>query len=149
MADINKIGLLVIINDAFLVCRKNSFTSKLIMPGGKIEPGETDRDCLTREIQEELGTNIQLEDIHYYGTYLDKAASDDPEIEMSVEIKLYKSRINGYPVPSSEIIELKWFNILDNRNELSAIIRNKILPALIKNKDLNWSDVLTNRTANE
>ncbi len=84
MADFNKIGLLAIKNDAFLVCRKNSYTSKLIMPGGQIEPGETIEDCLNREILEELGNNVYLENIQYFGTYLDKAASDDPIINKTV-----------------------------------------------------------------
>lgn len=31
-------------------------------PGGKIEPGETARDCLIREIKEELNITIRIDD---------------------------------------------------------------------------------------
>ncbi len=139
MANFNKVGLLVIENDAFLVCRKNNYTSKLIMPGGQIEPGESLEECLIREIREELGEDIKLENIKHFGTYEDKAASDDPTVNKTVEIQLYKARIVGTPIPSSEVVELIWFNKQDNREELSAIIRNKILPDVINRKELNWS----------
>ncbi|MBI9046381.1 MAG: A/G-specific adenine glycosylase [Anaerolineaceae bacterium] len=37
-------------------------------PGGKVEPGESLADCLRREIQEELGVNIQVN--AHFGKYL-------------------------------------------------------------------------------
>lgn len=138
MADFNKVGLLVVEDDAFLVCRKNNYTSKLIMPGGQIEPGESVEECLLREVREELGENIRLENVEYFGTYIDKAASDDPTIDKTVEIQLYEARMMGTPTPSSEVVELVWFNEQGNREELSAIIKNKILPDLIERKRLNW-----------
>ena len=139
MADFNKVGLLFIQNDSFLVCRKDNYTSKLIMPGGQIDPGETVEDCLIREIHEELGNQVKLEDISYFGTYFDKAASDDPTVIKTVEIQLYKAKLVGSPSPSSEVIELLWFGKKDNQNELSAIIRNKILPDLIVRNEINWT----------
>ena len=58
VADFNKVGLLAIENDSFLVCRKDNYTSKLIMPGGQIESGESIQDCLFREVREELGKKV-------------------------------------------------------------------------------------------
>lgn len=131
-------GLLVIKNNSFLTCRKDNYTSKLIMPGGQIEPRESVRECLMREVREELGRKVKLSYIEYFGTYLDKAASDDPTIDKTVEIKLYKAKLFGAIEPSAEIVELIWFSQGDNLNDLSAIIRNKILPDLIARKELNW-----------
>lgn len=130
MADFNKIGLLTLRDGSFLVCRKNNYTSKLIMPGGKIETGESAEECLKREIFEELGNAITLENIRYIGTYFDKAASDDPKIDKTVEIRLYHADLVGVPTPSSEIIELIWFNQNNDQEELSSIIKRKILPDL-------------------
>ena len=139
MADFNKIGLLAIKNDSFLVCRKDNYTSKLIMPGGQIESGESIEDCLVREVREELGEKVNLENVVYFGTYIDKAASDDPTINKTVEIKLYKADLIGKPVPSAEVIELIWFSKSNDLNDLSSIIRNKILPDLISKKEINWA----------
>ena len=138
MADFNKVGLLFIHNNRILLCRKNHSTSKLILPGGCIEPGESVEQCLSREIREELG-NVSLNDIEYIGTYTDKAASDDPSIEKTVEIKLYKGDIIGNPVASSEIIELIWFGADSDRSQLAPSITNKILPDLIKRGLLPWN----------
>ena len=138
MADFNKVGLLVTKDDAFLLCRKNNYTSKLIMPGGQIDPGESVKECLIREIKEELGEDVKLENVQYFGTYEDKAASDDPNVHKTVEIQLYKADMKGTPVPSSEVVELIWFGQQSNKDELSPIIVNKILPNLIERRELKW-----------
>ncbi|HUS11868.1 MAG TPA: NUDIX domain-containing protein [Pyrinomonadaceae bacterium] len=138
MADFNKVGLLVVRDNSFLVCRKNNYTSRLIMPGGQYELGESALQCLEREVNEELG-DVSLENARYLGTYLDKAASDDANENKTVEIQLYRAELKGTPTPSSEVVELLWFNSASDKNELSAIIANKILPDLIARGELLWS----------
>jgi 8-oxo-dGTP pyrophosphatase MutT (NUDIX family) len=137
MADFNKVGLLAINDDRLLLCRKDHFTSKLILPGGRIEAGESSEECLSREILEELG-EVTLLEMEYVGTYQDRAASDDPSIEKTVEIQLFRGDIIGNPVASSEIVELVWFGQASDRSELSPILINKILPDLIDRGLLNW-----------
>lgn len=138
MADFNKVGLLAISDNRLLLCRKDHFTSKLILPGGRIEAGESAEQCLTREIEEELG-DVMLGELEYIGTYQDRAASDDPTIHKTVEIQLFKGEIIGEPIASSEIVELVWFGQDSDENELSPILVNKILPDLIERGLLNWN----------
>jgi len=138
MADINKAGVLITKDDRFLLCRKKDTTSKLIIPGGSIELGENPEECIIREVHEELGDDVQVLELQYLGTYEDNAAYDDPAIHKVVQIILYQAKMAGTPMPSSEISELVWFDSQLDKNELSPIIKNKILPDLIKRKVLNW-----------
>ena len=48
-------------------------------PGGKIEPGETSRQALVREIQEELDTEIKV------GDFIDTVEYDYPTFHLSMD----------------------------------------------------------------
>ena len=48
-------------------------------PGGKIEPGETPQEALTREIQEELDTKIKV------GSLIDTIEYDYPTFRLSMD----------------------------------------------------------------
>lgn len=54
-----------------------------------------------------------------------------------VLIRLYKGKIIGSPIPSSEIGALYWIGRDDSKNpKVSPIIKNKIIPDLVKRKIL-------------
>lgn len=132
MADFNKVGLLIFSNDnkEILVTVKNHFTSDYLLPGGRIEEGESDEDCLVREIKEELACELNRNSLVFIGEYEDVAAGDASK---KVSIKLYQGQVFGEPVPSSEIIEVHKISREDIANaKVSPIIRNKILPDLIE-----------------
>ncbi len=46
-----------------------SFAGKWEFPGGKIEEGERARDCVSREIREELGGEIIVKDMFFKDTH--------------------------------------------------------------------------------
>jgi 8-oxo-dGTP pyrophosphatase MutT (NUDIX family) len=53
-------GVLIIKNRRVLTLRENDKPFYL-MPGGKLEPGETDEAAATREIMEELGVSVDIQ----------------------------------------------------------------------------------------
>jgi 8-oxo-dGTP pyrophosphatase MutT (NUDIX family) len=143
MADFNKVGLLSIVDNRVLFVRKKRLGA-LILPGGCLEPGETNEDCLRREIREELGPDVVLDDIAYIGVYEDIAASDDPAVRKTVRIALYQGTLSGNPRASSEIVELVWLDqhsASEDWTALSPILRNKIIPDLIDRGMLAWPEL--------
>ena len=136
MADIRKIGLLTLRGERVLLCRKHGL-APLILPGGRIEPGETAEECLVRELHEELG-DVTLNTPELLGIYVDRAATADPAEVKTVEITLYGGTLRGAPVASSEIDELVWFGSDDDRAALSPILINRIFPDLVRRGLLPW-----------
>lgn len=134
MAYYNKIGLLVLSPDGkkFLVCQKSpdDVTAQYIMPGGQVEPGEEPVETLTREIREELSTDVDPTALKFIAEYQDVAAGQPGR---GVSIKLFSGTLNGEPTPTSEIKKLHWISKDDASNErVSPIIRNKIIPDLMQ-----------------
>lgn len=66
---------LILDNGKVLLAQRKSGAQQSLkweFPGGKLEPGETPEECLTREIEEELNIDIQVQNIftavvHSYG----------------------------------------------------------------------------------
>jgi 8-oxo-dGTP pyrophosphatase MutT (NUDIX family) len=134
LPDIDKVGLLIVRDGRILLCRKRRGTALLILPGGKREAGESDIECLHREINEELG-EVRVASLDLLGRYRDRAAG---EAERYVSIALYRGEIHGTPAPQAEIAELVWFGAGDDRAQLAPSIANHILPDLVARGILGW-----------
>jgi len=134
VSEIHKCGLLVVRDDGcVLLCRKKRGTRLLILPGGKLEPGETQEQCLRRELREEL--SAEAGDLRHIGTYTDVAAGDPAR---TVRIELYCGTLAQEPVASSEIDELVWFGPQDDPGQLAPSLRNRVFPDLIRRGMLSW-----------
>lgn len=139
MAYYNKIGLLILNEDQakFLACEPGEkylekSVTQYLMPGGQFVEN-SEKECLSAEIKEELNCEVDLESLEFIGEYIDEAAVAGRD----VKIRLYKGKVIGSPAPSGEIGALHWIggNDIDNP-KVSPIIRNKIIPDLVKRKIL-------------
>jgi 8-oxo-dGTP pyrophosphatase MutT (NUDIX family) len=127
---LSKFGLAVIENNRLLLCEPFAFPD-LILPGGLKEGSETHIENLTREVREELGEGAVLEisSLQYLGRFQDLAAG---RTERIVEIDLYYGHLSGTLRPSTEIKALHWFGPDDSEEVLSPILKNHIIPYLVR-----------------
>lgn len=77
------------------------------MLGGTIEPGETDVECLIREVKEEANTDIKEGTLKFLSEFEDKAHGRENTI---VNMRMYSGELVGEPKPSNEIVEIKYFD---------------------------------------
>ena len=96
----------LIVDDAgrLLVVRKRG-TTVWMQPGGKPEPGETPAQTLARELHEELGVHVPLNDLEPLGRYRAAAAN---EADTTVVADVFRVALDQPVRAAAEIDEVRW-----------------------------------------
>ncbi len=128
MNKIHKAGL-ALIRDWKVLLAKEYGTDKFFIPGGTLEQGEDSLQALMREVKEELGIELEKNDIEFLGSYEDKATLEPDTL---IHMDLYRSYTKKLPKPSGEIEKLEWFGAKDDWNNVGTVGRVKVKPDLIK-----------------
>ncbi len=134
MLTIKKVALAVFKDKKILQVRSKKHPEVFFTLGGKIEAGESDIDCLKREIKEEINCGIDGSSIKFLTTFEDVAHGKNGNL---VNIKMYEGNIIGSPTPSSEITEIGFFDTKSDKIHLSIIAQRIIFPWLKKYKYIN------------
>lgn len=85
--------------------------------GGRVELGESDVECLKREIKEEINCQIRDETLEFLVEFQDVAHDCENTL---INIKLYKGEIVGVPCASSEIVEICYVDSSMDRKNLTT-----------------------------
>ena len=109
-AMIDKIAWIYIKNNKILSTLSKG-KDKYYIPGGKREEFENDIETLTREIQEELSVNLDLNTLKYYGTF--KAQAHGKDEGVVVKMSCYTADYTGTLKVDSEIAEIVWLEYKD------------------------------------
>ena len=108
-----------------LLVRKRG-TSAFMQPGGKIEPHELPVHALARELEEELGLDIDPEQAAYLGHFSAPAANEPGFV---VHAEIFQLHIDVDVTPAAEIEEVIWIDPLtDGRVPLAPLTEDLILP---------------------
>lgn len=125
---IDKLAYILIRDGKILMSRSRS-KQLYYIPGGKREPGESDHDALSREVEEELSVTIKADTISYLGTF--EAQADGHPAGTIVKMTCYEAEYNGELAASSEIAEIRWLRYSDT-DKIAAV--DKIIYAFLREK---------------
>lgn len=120
----------IIIKDGKLLMVKGKKHDELWTPGGKVEAGESDQECLKRELKEEIGANLLS--CRFFTEYTNPAFYH-PE-QMLTE-RVYIAEIEGDVKPDAEIESIIWFGKEDFESKKFPMITHDaeiLIPDLIK-----------------
>ncbi len=120
---IKVVGLFI--RDAALLIVRKRGDSRFISLGGKIEVGESDFECLCREVREEIGCSVVSAE------FFDSFEGMNLEKTCPIEVRCYFVVLEGNPKPQSEIEECRFVGKSD-LFALGSMLELHIIPALVK-----------------
>ncbi len=99
-------AIIIDTNNRLLLVRKHN-TQKFMLPGGKIEIGESAIDALLRELKEEISLQIAENDAVYINSY-EADAANEPNYKIHSQVFKINLTESHTLSPQAEIDEVIW-----------------------------------------
>ncbi|WP_424464490.1 NUDIX hydrolase [Pseudoclavibacter helvolus] len=118
-----------------LTVRKRG-TTKFMLPGGKLEPGESPKAAAIREIEEEVGISLADADVTFLGEWRTAAAN---EAATDLLGTVYLAALAGVPRARAEIDELRWVDAYPGPDadlaDLAPLLSECVMPELRRRRE--------------
>lgn len=109
-----------------LLLVRKAGTPCFMQAGGKIEPGEDPAAALIRELDEEIGLRVDVDDLRPVGRFAAAAANEPGH---RIDATVFHLRSTHVPVPAAEIEEAIWVDAATVETlTLAPLLREHILP---------------------
>lgn len=126
--DIYKASGIIIVGRRVLVERSVG-KEFFIHPGGKIEPGETPKQAVIRELQEEFRIEVHESDLEEFD-HNTAPAANSPEVAVHMEVFLVK-KWRGEITPDNEVEEIRWLTSdVPKDIKIGSIMEHETIPKL-------------------
>lgn len=126
----------ILIKDKKLLVEKSKNKEFFIAPGGSIEPGETAKQALVRELMEEFQIKVEEKDLEEFGTFTAEATGQPGRI-VEMQCFLVKKWL-GEPTPDNEVEKILWIESTIPENiRISSIFEHEVIPRLKSRKLIN------------
>lgn len=126
--DIYKASGIIIVDRKVLVERSKG-KEYFIHPGGKIEPGETAKQAVIRELKEEFQIDVSEDDLRPFDKNSAPAANS-PEVNVHMEVFIVE-KWRGDINPDSEVEEIRWLtSALPTDIKIGSIMEHETIPKL-------------------
>jgi 8-oxo-dGTP diphosphatase len=118
-------GIIFIDGKLVLIGQKNKFGKEVyLFPGGGVEHKESPKDCVKREIKEEIGLDVEVLNLMYYNTV---SSSWDDSLNMFYGCKVIGGDLK-IPKEEEKLTEIK---LIESEEELNQL---RFFPEELKNK---------------
>jgi 8-oxo-dGTP pyrophosphatase MutT (NUDIX family) len=112
--------------DGYTLLVRKRGTTAFMQPGGKIEAHELPVHALARELEEELGLQIDPAQATFLGEFSAPAANEPGFV---VQAQIFQLSIDAEVTPAAEIEEVIWVDpATDPAVDLAPLTRDLILP---------------------
>ena len=91
--------------DSAVVTVRKAGTERFMLPGGKWERGESPLQCAIREVDEELGVTLTVDQLTQLGRFT-TATANEPGFRLISEV--FSAAVGDRIQPRAEIAEARW-----------------------------------------